>query len=199
MDRVIEALRQEHQSMGCVLDFLESEIAYVVEFVGRRRADYRLAWAAVDYLTEFPDLIHHPKEEMLFERLGQLDPAAARSIGDLPATHAAIAADLGALGCEMKAVMEDGRRSRNELVGAARAYIKRKRRHIEMEEGLFFSLAERMLDVGSWAFLEHRLTARFEPLIGGEPSERFEALRRTITASATVQRPSVRGGHGLVL
>jgi hemerythrin-like domain-containing protein len=185
MARIISALRREHESIGNILDVLESEIAYVVEYQGRRRADYRLIWSAIDYFTDFPDLVHHPKEDLVYEQMRLLDPVAATRVGDIPAAHASLALGLHNLAEEVKAVMEDPARPRAALVDLARTFIRQYRRHVDLEEAVFFPAAERMLDETSWSDLDHRMTARLDPLIGGESGERFEALRRTIAAKVS--------------
>ncbi len=192
MSKLIETLVREHASIRSVLDVLESEIAYLAEYRGRRRADYRLVWSAIDYFTDFPDLVHHPKEDLVYERLLAADPEAAERVGDIPAAHAALAEDLRALAAEVQAVMHDPKRRRTELSALARNFVRHLRRHIDGEEAVFFPIAERTLDAKAWDDLRHRMVARFDPLIGGESNERYEALRRTIiSATAATSSPSL--------
>jgi hemerythrin-like domain-containing protein len=183
MGRVLEALRREHESIESVLDVLESEIGDLTEFQGRRHADYDLVWRAIDYFTDFPDLVHHPKEDLIFARLRRINEDAARGIGDLPAAHATLSKELRDLATELKAVMDDPKRPRANLVAMARTFIQHQRRHLQMEEALFFPVAERVLDADAWQSLENEMTARLDPLIGGESGERFEALRRVIVSA----------------
>jgi len=193
MSKVVEALRREHQSIKSVLDVLDSEIGYLAEFKGRRRADYRLVWSAIDYFTDFPDLVHHPKEDLILERLRQADPGTAEGIGDLAAGHTVLAKELHALANELKAVMESEARPRGAMIALARAFVQHQRRHLEMEEAVFFPAAEHALDAKAWSELEQRMTERLDPLIGGESGERFEALRRSIvSALATPRAPTQR-------
>lgn len=190
MSKVIEALRREHRSIETVLDVLDSEIAYLAEFAGRRRADYRIVWSAIDYFMDYPDLIHHPKEDLIFEQLREIDPAAAHGVGDIPASHTALAGDLYALSSELKAVMDNPRRPRETLVSLARTFVRHQRRHFEMEEALFFPVVERAFDAKARAALELRLLARLGPLIDGDACERFDALRRDIVAAAGQNPPA---------
>ena len=191
MREVIVALCREHESIRSVLDVLDSETAYLAEYRGRRRADYRLVWAAIEYMSDFPDLVHHPKEDLVYNRLCAVDPAAAGRVGDIPAAHRVLASDLRALATELAAVMQDPRRPRSALSVVARGFVRHLRHHLDAEEAVFFPVAERTLDAGTWAELKHRAIARLDPLIGGEASERFEALRRTITSASATSGPSL--------
>lgn len=196
MSTVIQALCHEHESNRRVLEVLDSEIAYLAEFKGRRRADYALVWNAIDYFTDFPALVHHPKEDLIFAQLRRADPAAALRIGDLTALHKALAEELRALAAELKPVMEDGKRPRDAMASLGRAFIRHQRQHMEMEEAVFFPVAERTLDAKAWAELAHGMTARLDPLIGGELSERFDALRRSIVGALAAQHPAAHRSGG---
>lgn len=192
MSKIIQTLLREHASITSVLDILDSEIAYLTEYRGRRRSDYQVVWSAIDYFTDFPDLVHHPKEDQIYAVLRGLDPAEARRVGDIPEAHAALARDLRALATELKLVMGDGTRPRATLSALARNFVQHTRRHLESEEALFFPAAERVLDARAWAELEGSMMARLDPLIGGEMGERFEALRRSIAGTVVQQHPPTR-------
>ena len=45
----------------------------------------------VEYCLEYPDQCHHPKEDWIYRKLGDLDGTLAEPLGDLPAEHAALA------------------------------------------------------------------------------------------------------------
>jgi len=183
MSKVIDALRLEHKSIENVLGVLEREIAALALFKRGRRADYTLAWSAVDYFTEFPDRVHHPKEDLVLARLRRADPAAALGVGDLDRSHAALSRELRDFSAALKEAMQHGGRPRTEFVEQARIFIDHQRLHMAMEEAYFFPVSDKTLDEQTWAGLEREMTARMDPLIGGESSERFEALRRHIESS----------------
>lgn len=183
MSKMIDILCLEHRSMESVLDVLDSEIGNLVEGNLHRQADFRIAWSAIDYFTDFPELVHRPKEEMIFDRLTLIDPALAAKIGDMRSSHESLAGELPAVAAELKVAMENPGLPRTTLIAKTRGFVKRERRHFEMEEALFYPLAERLLDAQVWTELERHLNHRIDPLIGGEAGDRFEALRRNIVGS----------------
>jgi len=192
MSKVMDALRHENASIANVLGVLEREVSAIAQLKPTERVDYALVASAVDYFTDFPDRRHRPKEDLVFARLRRADPAAARGVGDLSQSRADLARELRDFAAALRAVINDDVLRRKEFVEKASAFIELQRREIAMEEARFFPLAERTLDGHAWAELEHEMTARMDPLIGGESGERFEALRRNLENWGAARRRAPR-------
>ena len=81
---IIEGLRQEHRNIESLLGVLEQELSV---FDRGERPDYEVVLAVIDYFKDNPDSCHHPKEDMIVEKLKARDPGAAATVGDLEAQH----------------------------------------------------------------------------------------------------------------
>ena len=180
MAKIIDTLRHEHKAIAEILDVLEREIGTLTHEQKNRRADYGLAWSIIDYFLNFPDLVHHPKEECILRKMQEVNPRGAEPVGDLSAGHVQLSNELEALAAALKQAMDDGAAPRPELIDRARAFIQHQRQHLAGEERLFFPLAEDLLSPADWAQVDHTFTARLDPLVGGESAERFEAQYRHI-------------------
>ena len=75
--------------MAALVKALEWQVA---EFDAGRAPDYDVIRSAVDYFLSFPDLYHHPKEDLVFSRLKARAPDVVERIGDLRREHEALAA-----------------------------------------------------------------------------------------------------------
>src|SRR6266567_2861970 len=84
MTDTVEVLRQEHRNIESLLRVLERELSV---FDRGERPDYEVVLAVIDYFKDYPDSCHHPKEDMIVEKLEARDPVAAASIGVLEAQH----------------------------------------------------------------------------------------------------------------
>ena len=84
MTYVVEVLRQEHRNIEKLLRVLEQELSV---FDRGSRPDYEAVLGVIDYFKDYPDSCHHPKEDMIFEKLKSRDPVAAANIGDLEIEH----------------------------------------------------------------------------------------------------------------
>ena len=74
--------------MAKMRDALERQLA--VSDAGET-PDYDIVRGVVDCCLDDPDLHHHPKEDLVFERLKAVDPEAAAGVGDLSGEHAELA------------------------------------------------------------------------------------------------------------
>src|SRR5262249_7923852 len=84
MTYIIEVLRQEHRNIESLLCVLERELSV---FDRGDRPDYEVVLAVLDYFKDYPDCCHHPKEDMIVEKLKARDPVATATIADLAGEH----------------------------------------------------------------------------------------------------------------
>jgi hemerythrin-like domain-containing protein len=68
----------EHLNFVTLLGLLEAELD---RFSRGKAPDYELMLDIMFYMTHYPDVLHHPKEDLAFARIGARSPAA-RSLVD---------------------------------------------------------------------------------------------------------------------
>ena len=71
---IIELLSREHRNLERLLDVLEHELEI---FDRGDRPDYEVIRAIVSYFEVYPELYHHPQEDLVLAKLEIRDPAAA--------------------------------------------------------------------------------------------------------------------------
>ena len=76
MTRIIETLREEHRNIEELLLVLEHELSV---FDRNERPDYEVIQGVIRYFEDYPDCCHHPKEDMIFEKLKARDAVAAKA------------------------------------------------------------------------------------------------------------------------
>src|ERR1700675_2075136 len=81
---IIERLSQEHRNIEKLLAILERELE---GFDRGGRPDYEVIRAVISYFEVYPEVYHHPQEDLVFAKLRTLDPAAAAKVGDLAREH----------------------------------------------------------------------------------------------------------------
>jgi len=82
MTDFIQVLRQEHRNIESLLRVLERDLTL---FDRGERPDYEVVLAIIDYFRDYPDSCHHPKEDMIVEKIKARDPVATATIGNLEA------------------------------------------------------------------------------------------------------------------
>jgi hemerythrin-like domain-containing protein len=174
---IIDFLRQEHRNIEKLLLVLEQELSV---FDRGERPDYEVIRAVIAYFEVYPDVYHHPQEDMVFKKLNARDAAAAANIGDLAAEHRSGAKRLRRVAQAVESVLMDREVLRHTVDDIIRDFIVHERRHIAMEERDFFPAAVKALQPQDWAEIASRLTDQKDPLFSAVVEERFDAVRRHI-------------------
>jgi hemerythrin-like domain-containing protein len=174
---VIEILRQEHCNIEKLLLVLERELGV---FARGDRPDYEVIHAVIAYFQVYPDVYHHPLEDLVFEKLKVRDPTSATQIGDLAADHRRGAERLRRVAQAVEKVLADRELLRQAINDIISDFIEHERRHMAMEERDFFPAAVRALQPEDWVEITSRSTNQSNPLFSEVAEERFEVVRSHI-------------------
>lgn len=173
MSQVIAQLREDHANIARILDLLARE---VIAFKEGRAPDYYLVELILDYILSYPELVHHPKEDLLFERLRSSAPDAAADVGDLKREHAELAALTRRFAAAVANILHDAELPREWFVDVANDYLAFTRRHMQMEEATFYPALLRALSGEDWRQIDAAIQAPADPLFGGNVDGRFRVL-----------------------
>lgn len=177
MSYLIEVLRQEHCNIERLLCVLERELTV---FDRGDRPNYEIVLAVIDYFKDYPDSCHHPKEDMIFEKLEARDPVAAATIGDLDSEHREGARRLRRVAEAVERVLSDHDLLRQTVDGIIRDFINHERQHMAMEERVLFPAALNVLCPKDWADIALKMADREDPFYLPAFEQKFNRLRRNI-------------------
>ena len=174
---IIERLSGEHRNIETLLAVLERELEI---FDRGNRPDYEVIRAIVSYFEVYPEIYHHPQEELVFAKLKLRDPAAAAKVGDLTLEHQKGTERLRRVAQAVDGVLADREILRQNVDNIVRDFIEHERRHIMMEDRDFFPAALKALESQDWTEIASALTSHEDPLFSEAAEETFDALRARI-------------------
>jgi hemerythrin-like domain-containing protein len=177
MPKIIDILLEEHQNIEKLLLVLEHELEV---FDRSGRPDYEILQTIIQYFQDYPESCHHPKEEMIFEKLKARDAAAAGRFGDVEAEHGAETRRLRSFARAVDSVLADQEFLRESFHLAVHDFIEHQREHLKKEERLLFPAALKALQPVDWAEIDARLDDRKDPLFDSVVEEKFHNLQKTI-------------------
>jgi len=177
MTDFIQVLRQEHRNIESLLCVLERELSV---FDRGERPDYEIILAVIDYFKDYPDSCHHPKEDMIVEKLEARDPVAAATIGDLEAEHQEGTKRRRRVAQAVEHVLSDQDLVRENVANIIRDFINHERQHMAMEERIVFPAALNALRPEDWADIALKLADRYDPFYQPGFEEKFNRVRRNI-------------------
>lgn len=183
----MEILRQEHANMTLLLDLMERQVDAVRQ---EAAADFALLGAILDYFLTYPDLVHHPKEDVVFYRLREIDPAAAAKAEALLSGHEALGLLARRVARSMvDHILQDTAETRLWLGSLGQDFVDINRRHMAEEEQHFFPLALDTLSEADWAAVDRKFGEAGDPLFGDMVETRFQLLRQLLSRSQGAAAP----------
>ena len=146
LPRALDVLRQEHRQMSQRLNLLEGQLD-LLEL--NLETNSELLLQITGFFRSYPDLYHHPKEELLLARLAEVAPEAARELFGIPSEHQKAALELVGLSHALKSMLREPERARERFHAAAKTFADNERRHMRWEEKCFLRLCSGfMLNAG---------------------------------------------------
>lgn len=178
MTGALQTIRFEHHNIYRVLACLRDHVRRTG--ADAEPPDHELLAAIVCYLQEFPDAVHHPKEERhLFTPLVTRRPEALPLIEALCNEHADGLRLLADLEAAIQADLADPA-AVERLRVAADAYVDFQLAHMRREETEVFPLALAALTAADWGAADAAFANNRDPLFGADRERRFRALYRRI-------------------
>lgn len=177
MTRMIELLHGEHRDVEKLLNVLEDELKV---FDRRERPDYEVIQAIISYFQDYPDCCHHPKEDMIFDKLKARNPPAAKRIGDVEAEHRQETERLDRVARVVRNVLLDREIARQTFSDVMRDFIDHQRVHMAMEERTLFPAAANALRPEDWQEIESKWNDKTETLFNVAMEEKCRSLRDRI-------------------
>lgn len=195
MPDIVAALVDEHKYQARLLNVMERQVGLLNQ---RKLPDYDVMHGVMRYMTQFPDRYHHPKEDLLFDKVVLRDPAAAASVAQLRRAHEEIVA----AGAELFDLIErsrqgDGEALRDPLRKSAHRYIGTLRRHMDIESLHMFPQALNTLQPDDWRDVDAAMKPILDPVFGQRVEAGFEKLHDQATAKPQPGNPG-RIGVGLI-
>ncbi|HEX3140084.1 MAG TPA: universal stress protein [Rhizobacter sp.] len=187
-ERAIAIIQDEHRSIAVVVQSMRalvqaapgSELGPILKSLDRM----------VAYLYEFPERVHHPKEEQHLHRLlRERAPASDRLLTDLENQHRAEGALIGRV-LECVAQAHEGTADGVQVLGEAVDLLAdHVLHHIGFEERVLLPVAREQLNDADWAEIAQAFASNNDPRYGDLPAEDFRRMFTQIANSVSQNRP----------
>lgn len=173
MSDIIQQLREDHVNVSKLLDVLDGQMRIFHE---GGTPDYVLMQDAMHYMIHYPDLIHHPKEDLVFKKLTEHDPSAQPVVNNLIKEHKVLAEKGTQFFESLKVVESESMMSRESLQSQGQDYVAFLRSHIQKEEDQVFPLAAKALRDEDWEEIDVAMEKKEDPVFGKLVAEEYRAL-----------------------
>jgi epsilon-lactone hydrolase len=184
------AIADEHKYVSRLMDLLDDEADVLCE---GKPADLECMADILNYITHYPDRFHHPKEELIFDRMSGADAKTQAIITNLRHGHTLV----GSMGQDVSAQIaamgaSRSKKKRIDLGKHIRVYTRGLREHIHLEEAKIFRPAIKLLSDADWKAIDKAIKPIIDPVFGEEPANEYSALfSRYVNRVASVSTGAV--------
>lgn len=178
----LDEVHQDHRNMALMLELLRSDVEALREGADDT-VDLERLTDIVDYFAHYPDRIHHPREETMFEvfrKHHKPSPELADALRLVHAEHASISELTQTTAELLNAATHDTLVSRAELVEHLDDFIEKQLAHLDLEEGLIFPELGEKMTAQQWHEVRHLGPQGRDPVFGGQCEEAYETLYRRL-------------------
>ena len=175
---LMKTLRAEHRHIATVMQ-LFSEQMQAIE--AGDQVDSHVVFEVMEYMATWPDRYHHPREDLIYRRVAELDAKAADDVDTLQRDHDQAAQRSKQLLKDIEAWRE-GDLSGAQLVKRGREYISHQYEHMNVEEKVVFPHIEAVLSLRDWRELaeDDEVHAVSIPVFGPRVQREFRNMARRL-------------------
>ena len=173
VEQLINSLRTDHRNMVLLLDLLDLETE---RLAASGEPDYDLMQDIMLYMTEYPDAVHHPKEDLIYRHLRSLHPDIDDDLKRVETDHRHIEESGLKLKNDIEAILGSANLNRDEFIANLRQYIEQLREHMYWEEKDLFTLADESQHDGDWSATVLKNDEIGDPLFGSRVERKYRRL-----------------------
>ncbi|MDX1443238.1 MAG: hemerythrin domain-containing protein [Gammaproteobacteria bacterium] len=177
MHSFMQQLHEEHANVARLLAFIRQQVE---ELPDDEQPDYEHLHQVMHYLTHYPDVFHHPREDALFALLEKKDPSCHAAVRQLKREHDTLASDGDNLRQRLNAKLQGKRLQWRTLSRELHEYAELLENHMEMEERKVFPLAKLLLTEREWDDIAAKLRKRQDPIFGESATSPYASLLNEI-------------------
>ena len=171
----LSVIHAEHAALAAML----RSLLLLLEQTRQRNElpDFALLRAMLFYVDEFPERLHHRKEdELLFPLVRERCPELAATLDQLERDHEHGERAIRDLEHALLAFEVLGEARREAFEHAVQGYVDFYLRHMAVEESQVLPAAQRALDAADWTMIDAAFAANRDPLTGHEPDDVYRPL-----------------------
>jgi len=175
---LMNTLYAEHRHMASVMQLFADQLRFIEQ---GQTADSHVVYEIMDYMVTWPDCYHHPREDLIYSRVAEVDARARSEVEALQRDHDQTASQGRKVLREIER-WRDGEVSGNSVCSLGRAYIEHVYQHMNAEEQVVFPRIESVLTSNDWRELaeDDHLHAVADPVFGPQVQRDFRNLVRKL-------------------
>ena len=185
MSEIINQLQIDHNNIARLLGLLADQTSCLE---AGEYTDLQLVSDIMHYFVNYPDIQHHPLEDLVFAALKERDAGVTDIIEDIHAEHKSMALESVRIQETITQMQGNAIYSREKIVTALKNYIDTYYAHMEKEETGLFSPADKILNEMDWTKIKNQIRLVDDPLFGKILNDQYTSLYKVILSEVPGQK-----------
>lgn len=181
MHQVMTRLAQDHARLTQILNMLEGLLDRFHEGL---EPDYELMNELLEYMDNYADIVHHPTEDLIFQRANERDGGQHDVFDVLMRQHAGLSQVTKRFRKSIEGILNEEVLLREDVEANGRELVATNRAHLMLEESDAFPLAMQVLKKKDWKEIAAAAPAAEDPVFGNPDPQRFKALYKQLHEQA---------------
>lgn len=177
MKPIIEKLHKDHINFIKLLEFLENQQHLLKSC---QQADLESVLDAIRYMKEYPDLVHHPLENVVFKYFLENHDEARHELKALLHEHDELPVLTDRLMEMLESALANVPQKREDLYRYLKEYISTQKEHMNKEESLVYPIINTILNDDDWRNISSELEVVKDPLFGDRVKQSYRALLQKV-------------------
>jgi hemerythrin-like domain-containing protein len=179
MYRLLERLDLEHRRLARLLNLLDKLLDLFHE---GEEPDYELMCEMLEYMESYSDQVHHPTEDLIFQRVQELGGEQRPVLDVLMHQHRRLVELNRRFRHSLEGVVHEEVLRRDEVESQGRELVDTLRRHMELEDSEAFPFVLQHLSADDWEQLAEAAPDVNDPVFGNPDPARFRSLYQHLMA-----------------
>lgn len=167
-------IQEEHERLAAVMQAMRYFVRATAS--GANPPACKVFRAMLLYIVDYPEQMHHPKEEQLFSLLQERTHSVDAEIAQLRAQHVKGEASVRDLEHKLTQYELDREAGFAPFCKAVEDYVTFSFEHMRLEEQAVLPAADRFLTEQDWDAVDLSFSTNRDPLAGADYSENFDRL-----------------------
>ena len=177
MEPILDKLHEDHINFIKLLTFLEEQLRLLENC---ENPDLEATYDAIRYMKEYPDLVHHPLEDVVFKYFLENYSEAHDELVGLLQEHDDMPVLTDKLFEMLKGALSDMPQEREALCENLKKYIEVQKEHMNREEESVYPTINSTLDKNDWEKMDSELVNIEDPIFGHKVEKSYQRLFQQI-------------------
>ena len=180
MGNILDSLHTDHKNFSKLLSYLDHQVTCIKDC---EVVDFDTIMLCIKYMKEFPDAIHHPLENIIFDYFLQHHGSYKEEIKSLFHDHEEMPVKTEKILTMLQSVLAEEPINRDSLCDTLSTYIEDQKAHMNYEESTVYPELYKKMNDNDWKTLNEFIEVNDDPLFGDNKKERYESLFTIIKSS----------------